>query len=181
MTIRPTTRDAILEAAFQLYSEEPSASLADIAERAGIGRATLHRHFSNRDELMEALAVTALEEMDQTAETASEDAESYTEALEQIMTAIIPLANRHWFLCREPVDEYPAVAKEIERQTQEMNELLEEVKKEGAIDKTIPTAWAAHTFDNLIFAAWELVRNEEATPKQASSWAWRTFSKGLGK
>lgn len=180
MTIRPSTRDAIIEAGFQLYNEDPTASLAQIAERAGIGRATLHRHFGSRDELMETLAAAALEEIDNTATLAAEHAKTHAEALERMMAAIVPLADRHWFLSREPVENYPAVAAEIRRQEQEMMALMEAVKDEGAIDKNVATAWAVQVFDNLIFAAWEMVRTEQATPAQASAWAWQTFTGGLG-
>ncbi|NRB36499.1 MAG: helix-turn-helix transcriptional regulator [Rhodobacteraceae bacterium] len=63
-SIRPQTRDAIIEAAFQLFSEQPRASLNDVAARAGIGRATLHRHFALPDDLMTTLARITLEELD---------------------------------------------------------------------------------------------------------------------
>lgn len=180
MTIRLSTRDTIIEAAFQLYSEDPAASLADIAKRAGIGRATLHRHFKGRDELFAELALTALREIDTVAEEATKDAKSYTESLKNIMDALIPLANRHWFLYREPIEDYPEASVEIQRQTREMAEAIEEVKKEGGIDPGIPTTWVVQAFDNLIFAAWELVRSGEATPKQASDLAWQTFISGIG-
>jgi len=41
--IRPQARDAIIEAAFQVFGRDPTASLADIAERAGVGRADRRR------------------------------------------------------------------------------------------------------------------------------------------
>ncbi|MEM1316029.1 MAG: helix-turn-helix domain-containing protein, partial [Pseudomonadota bacterium] len=50
--IRLSSRDAILEAAFQLYARRPDASLAEVAQRAGVGRATLHRHFGSREALI---------------------------------------------------------------------------------------------------------------------------------
>ncbi|MGI9504413.1 MAG: TetR/AcrR family transcriptional regulator [Geminicoccaceae bacterium] len=76
--IRPQARDAIIEAAFQLFGRDPSASLADIAERAGVGRATLHRHFKGRDDLMVVLAHTAMRELDEAVDTATEGAPTYT-------------------------------------------------------------------------------------------------------
>ena len=48
-------REAILEAAARRLTEDPNASLADIAQAAGIGRVTLYGHFSSRDELLTAL------------------------------------------------------------------------------------------------------------------------------
>ena len=59
-SLRLSSRDAIIEAAFSVFSKNPSAALADVAERAGVGRATLHRHFASRDDLMRALSKIAI-------------------------------------------------------------------------------------------------------------------------
>lgn len=48
-------REAILEAAARRLTEDPNASLAEIAQAAGVGRVTLYGHFSSRDELLTAL------------------------------------------------------------------------------------------------------------------------------
>src|SRR5882724_4977889 len=51
-------RQRLLAAAAQVFSEQGvTAPLDDIARRAGVGNATLYRHFANRREL--ALAVYA--------------------------------------------------------------------------------------------------------------------------
>jgi serine phosphatase RsbU (regulator of sigma subunit) len=48
-------RERILDAAERMLDRSPSASLADIAAAAGVSRATLHRRFRTRDELVTAL------------------------------------------------------------------------------------------------------------------------------
>jgi AcrR family transcriptional regulator len=48
-------RDAILDAAAQCLAANPSATLAEIAAAAGIGRVTLYGHFSSRQELTSAV------------------------------------------------------------------------------------------------------------------------------
>ena len=48
-SLRLSSRDAIIEAAFAVFSKNPGAPLADVAGRAGVGRATLHRHFASRE------------------------------------------------------------------------------------------------------------------------------------
>ncbi len=57
-------RDAILEAAATCLVANPNASLADIAEAAGIGRVTLYGHFSSRTELLEALLRRSMERVE---------------------------------------------------------------------------------------------------------------------
>jgi AcrR family transcriptional regulator len=48
-------RDKILTAARAALAEQPGASMAEIARRAGVGMATLYRNFPGRRELLEAL------------------------------------------------------------------------------------------------------------------------------
>ncbi|MEM6537525.1 MAG: helix-turn-helix domain-containing protein [Pseudomonadota bacterium] len=179
-TIRPTSRDAIIEAAFDVFARDPSASLAAVAERAGVGRATLHRYFANRDDLVLALALIAIEEMDEAAETASENAASTSDALRRILMALIPLGDRHGFLALEPFDDVSHVAAEFARQQQETGAMVEEAKAEGLFDKSVPTAWIIQAFDHLLYAAWESVKAGDATHQQAADLAWRTLTTGLG-
>ena len=57
-------RDAILEAAAECLAGNPAASLADIAQAAGIGRVTLYGHFSSRNELLAALLHRTMEHVE---------------------------------------------------------------------------------------------------------------------
>lgn len=57
-------RDAILEAAARCLIADPNASLADIAEAAGVGRVTLYGHFASRTELLTALLHRTMERVE---------------------------------------------------------------------------------------------------------------------
>jgi TetR/AcrR family transcriptional regulator, mexCD-oprJ operon repressor len=58
-------RDAILQAAAVRLTEDPNASLADIAQAAGIGRVTLYGHFSSREELLTALLHRSMQRVEE--------------------------------------------------------------------------------------------------------------------
>ena len=178
-TIKPTSRQAIIEAAFETFNRRPGASLGDVAARAGVGRATLHRHFRSRDELIEVLAQEAMAELNAAVDAATADAPTHTEGLRLALAAIIPLADRQWFLAQEPVEPESEIARAYERDRAELATEIEAAKAEGAFAKTIPTAWIAETYENLIYAAWTMVRDGEATPAQAADLAWRTLTRGL--
>ena len=45
----------IVDVATEVLAENPAATLQDIAQTVGLHRATLHRHFRSREDLMEAL------------------------------------------------------------------------------------------------------------------------------
>ena len=177
--IKPSSRDAILEAAFRLFNDKPGASLAEVAELAGVGRATLHRHFTSRETLMVALAHAAQKELNEAIETAVADAESHTDGLRLALEATIPLANRQWFLAHEPVDSDPEVARAYAADMRELATEIEKARAEGTFAEDIPTNWISIAYENLIYAAWTMVRNGDATPKQAADLAWNTLTCGL--
>ncbi|MEM1132044.1 MAG: helix-turn-helix domain-containing protein [Pseudomonadota bacterium] len=179
-SLRPSASAALIEAAFTILSENPAASLADIAERAGVGRATLHRHFSGRDDLILTLGKTALEEMEAAAEAACANVPSHSEALRCTLEALIPLGDRYRFLMREQIEDNPEIIAELDRQQREMHDMINAAKDEGLFDTTVPTAWIAQAYDNLLYAAWEAVKAQDLTPAQASTLAWQTLTQGLG-
>ncbi|HEX6388779.1 MAG TPA: TetR/AcrR family transcriptional regulator [Solirubrobacteraceae bacterium] len=53
--------ESILEAARNLLPEHPDASMQDIASEAGVHRATVHRHFAARDDLVSAVRMRAVD------------------------------------------------------------------------------------------------------------------------
>ncbi len=177
--IRPTTYDAILEAGFHVLGGNPGASMADVANAAGVGRATLHRHFRTREDLMSVLAIAAMKDLSEAADAATAEAESYTEALRLALEAVIPLANRQVFLTLEAAARDPAVAAAYEKDRTETFNAFEQAKAEGSFAKDIPTEWLFQSYDALTYAAWEMVSSGEATPKQAAAFAWRTLTSGL--
>ena len=179
-SIRPSTRDAIIDAAFAVFSKDPSAALSEVATLAGVGRATLHRHFASREELIRQLAKIANEEMDQAVEAACADVASYSEAARLSLQALIPLGDRFGFLELEPLDDDPDLKSAYDRQKRETEEMVEAAKGEGLIDPAVPTSWVVQAYDHLLYAGWESVKAGETTPEQAADLAWRTLTTGLG-
>ena len=59
-------RESILDAAAESLTANPNASLADIAQAAGIARITLYGHFASRSELLAALLHTSMERVEMT-------------------------------------------------------------------------------------------------------------------
>lgn len=61
---RLRNRERLLAAATEVFNEHgPDASLDEIARRAGVGNATLYRHFPQRLELLEAVYRDQVEEL----------------------------------------------------------------------------------------------------------------------
>ncbi|MBO9473152.1 TetR/AcrR family transcriptional regulator [Shimia sp. R10_1] len=173
------THSKIIEAGFAVFSATPTATLQDVADAAGIGRATLHRHFKGRDELMAALAIAAMKELDAAIEAKTQDADSHTEALRLSFEAMIPLADRQMFLANEPLDHVPEVLAAYTRQLEELAEAVKAAKAEGGFDAAVPTAWIVQAYETLTYAAWTVVRDGDVTAQEAAALAWRTLTSGL--
>ena len=63
--LRPTTRDAIIDSAIIVLAGNASATMSEIALKAGVGRATLHRQFRSRDDLIRAIKDQCIRETDE--------------------------------------------------------------------------------------------------------------------
>jgi AcrR family transcriptional regulator len=88
--MRAQVISVILEAAAKVITEHgDSASMADIAAAASIGRATLYRYFESRDSLIQALAVAAIEELELGLAEADLDLVPVPLAIERMARAII--------------------------------------------------------------------------------------------
>lgn len=80
---RDRTRDAILEAALQLFAERGyiGTRVEDIAQEAGISRATFYKHFAERDQILEHLFGRLLGNADETVPPSTADPQSCVRAL----------------------------------------------------------------------------------------------------
>jgi len=177
--IKTNTENAIINAAFDVLGRNASASLNDIAEAAGVGRATLHRYFPGRGDLLTALSERATTEMDLAIEEATQGARSYIQALELAMAALIPLADRQLFLAqstnRIEADRLPSEKRDLA----ETRAAIERAKAEGTLPAHVSSDWMARTYEGLIYTAWEAVSAQELTPNQAAKLAWSTFFFGI--
>ena len=176
ITRRLSSRDAILVAAFNALPSRPDTSLAEIADLAGVGRATLHRHFKGRDDLILSLTQAALHDMDHAVDAACQSAQSYTQALKSCLDTLIPLGDRFAFLNRETGYDHPDVQAELDRQDRELRELITQVVEENGLSRTIPVDWHKRCFDAVLMAAWSAVEVGELTSRQACDLAWSTLT-----
>ncbi|MEU1280362.1 helix-turn-helix domain-containing protein [Streptomyces sp. NPDC005805] len=94
-------REQVLRAAAALLSRKATATMDEVARAAGIGRATLHRHFAGRDALVRALEALGIQEFEAALERARLDEDSATEALRRLIAEAQPAADLLAFLYTE--------------------------------------------------------------------------------
>ena len=177
--LRPPMREAILDAAIDTLSRNPGASLSDVATRAGVGRASLHRHFPSRRDLIAAVARQCMDEMDAALEGALEGAGSARERLSKTLEAIVPLGDRYHFLAIEAFEDQ-GLQERHEADLEWLGHLVDELKEEGVIAADVPRTWAIANIDAQVWLAWSEVATGNIAPANAADLAFRTLLEGLG-
>lgn len=97
-------RGALLDAAAEVLAASPAASLAEVATRAGLGRATLYRHFPSREALLAALRDEALVRAQAALDTLDLDGCDTREGLRRMARALVPLGMRFRILVTESAE-----------------------------------------------------------------------------
>ncbi len=170
-----------MNAAGVVLARNPGAAMAEIAEKAGVGRATLYRHFPTREDLIRALVLESLRQIDEATQQIPVDRLSAEQVLAEILVSIVPLGDRFRFLSNEPaVLNDPEINAAYGRQLDELSELVEAMKAEGSLDRAVPTAWVVAAIDALVYAAWNAVDDGAVARRDAAALAFRTIMQGFG-
>ncbi len=173
---------AIIEASIQVLLRNPDAGMSEIALAAGIGRATLYRHFESKDLLVQYLARQCLEETDELMAPLKQQGLRGRAAIEAAIDVLLPMADRFKFLLSlwDIASGNKKVRAVYQRQLDELADLVGQAKQDGDIQADVSDAWVVSVFDSLLYAGWLMVRRGEMSPRQAADGFKRTFFHGLG-
>ncbi len=166
MSVR--NRTSLLQVATEVLVADPSASLADVARAAGIGRTTLHAQYPTRHALLVALAREALDLLETTYADAGLDEPDVEAVLRRLVTAVLPLGPRMEFLLRErSLDVEPDLTARLEALDEQVRALVRRAQAEGTLRRELPDEWIVASLNALVYAAWELVALGRVAPAAA--------------
>lgn len=176
---RARTRAALLDAAIALLPTNPSASLADVAERARVGRTTLHRYFPERADLLTAVAATVLQRVDQAVDLAEPERGAFLPAIRRTADALLEHGPIMMFMYSDP-QLFPEVER-WEESTEDEGHILERLfAREEALFKTgLSAKWAASVFWALLYTGWEYIDEGTFTRQEAIESIMTTFAGGV--
>ena len=134
---------AILAAALAALASDPDASMAEIARRAGVVRATIYVHFPTRESLLDAVMEHAVAEVAEATRAAEPERGEPKEALERVLLATWQqLSQFHGVLA---ININRLTTKELHRRhlpiTMQLAPLFERGQAEGVFRSDVPVAW----------------------------------------
>jgi TetR/AcrR family transcriptional repressor of mexCD-oprJ operon len=171
------TAAAILDAAAHALSQHGnSASMADVAAAAGVGRATLYRYFPDREALLAALASHALADASGRLADAGLERAPVPEAIERIVRALTAVGDRYAVLVADQAHSDPD---EIERLVAApMRAVFTRGIDTGALRHDLPAPVLLELFGGALVAAVRLVQTGQLALEEASAAATSVFLDG---
>jgi TetR/AcrR family transcriptional regulator, mexCD-oprJ operon repressor len=154
--------DAILDAAAGvLAARGESASMNDVAEAAGVARATLYRYFPNRQALLDELAALAVADAEERLVAARLEEVATDEGVTRLVRALIEVGDAFVVLARERVQ---PDAEQFERGVgRPLRRLVERAQAGGDLRGDVPATWLTDALVSLVVS---VLRSRPATGRE---------------
>ena len=174
------TKKRIIEAAIEVFSKNPFASLDEVAEAAEVGRATLFRNFSTRKNLLNQLSLEVENEFKECMEALDLESSEPLESFKDFIAKLIPIAGKYQFLVYEPLRSQDTEHENAYKSNMKrLQKIIEEFQKIGLISKKLPSYWAAIVCDRLVFNVWETIEEGQATVDEATNLVFNAITSGI--
>jgi TetR/AcrR family transcriptional regulator, mexCD-oprJ operon repressor len=160
----------ILDAAVDALSNDPEASMAEVARRAGVVRATIYVHFPTREALIEAVTHRAIAEATAILEAAEPDRGDAAGALRRVVESAWRTLGRYHALVAISTRLAPAdLRRRHEPVLAVLEPLIERGQRDGAFRADVPAAWHLSMILALIHAASGELRAGRLPSRQVES------------
>jgi TetR/AcrR family transcriptional regulator, mexCD-oprJ operon repressor len=148
-TLQQRVAAAILDGAARIFAVQgEQASMNDVAEAAGVARATVYRYFPNREALLDELARAAVDDVDARLASARIDEVAPEEGIARAVRALVDVGDSFVLLARERRRSDP---ERFERRlTQPLRGVFERGQASGDIRDDITSARLTESLIGLI-------------------------------
>jgi TetR/AcrR family transcriptional repressor of mexCD-oprJ operon len=167
-------RTAIVEAAAVVLNRDETASMQDVADAAGVGRATLYRHFPSRETLLAAMWGAAVHEAGDSLGRANLDRVTAEEAIARATRALLANAEHYAVVSRARMSIQPETAQRLF--VDPLTALLQRGQEEGVLRADLPPDYLYHCWIGMVLRFGPLV--ETLGVEDASDAIVRTFLDG---
>ncbi|SDC58666.1 TetR/AcrR family transcriptional regulator [Nocardioides lianchengensis] len=180
------TRDQLLDGALHHLNAHPATSMSELAAAIGVGRATLHRHFATRADLVRAIGERSMERWETTQATTgvreatvSDDADVVRECLRGMLAALTRDAEDFAFVLTDDsmIEDAGLLARMTALQAVEV-ELMVAGQRTGVLRSDVPAAWLSHLVYGVMVSVREALRAGDLAPRTAADVVVSTFLSG---
>jgi AcrR family transcriptional regulator len=161
-------RQAVVAAAMEVLPGDPTASMATIAERSGLGRTTVYRHFPARADLVRALFEHVVEEATVVTSEVIERGGTTRETMRALGPAIIGIADRFRFLAglRDTSSDQVITDSTLDP-NQPTRHFVEAAQRRGEIHPEMPVQWILTSINTLAGGASTEMHSGRLTREEA--------------
>jgi TetR/AcrR family transcriptional repressor of mexCD-oprJ operon len=170
---------ALLAAAADEFARNPDSSMADVAQAANLTRATLYRHFSNRETLLKAIQGEALAHASETLTACRLDEGDALEILRRVIGSLGKQGMRFRIILMRAPDHD---ARFLARRDQVLAPLVEVVKRgqvEGDIRADLSPEWIITAMASLLISAVRATPQTKHSEAEVSDLIYRTLVGGI--
>lgn len=170
---------ALLEAAADELARNPDSSMADVAQAANLTRATLYRHFSNRETLLKAIQAEALARASEALIGCRLDEGDALEVLRRVIRSLGLQGMRFRIILMRAPDHN---ARFLARRDQVLAPLVEVVKRgqaEGDIRADLSPEWIVTAMASLLISAVRATPQTQHSEAEVSDLIFRTLVDGI--
>lgn len=172
------TRRVIIDAAIETLGQRQSAPLGEIADAAEVSRSTLHRHFSDREQLLTAVDNECRCRFDEATVRARITDGTGLEALNRLGLEYLDLGSVLSLIFADNALIDPDSWDESGEQ--ELARLIERGQADGSIDAQLPVGWVVTTLWVLLFGAWQALISGAVDRHQVPQLLSRTLRGAVG-
>ena len=165
-TATERTREVILDAAARVLGRRPDAAMADVADEAGVGRATLYRHFPTRDSLLRGVADAGTTELADAFAAANLDELPVDRAIARLTSVFLRTGAKYAALISR-VDEHRDPAAKW-RVIQPVRDVIARGVRDGVLRSDLSGDTLFEMFIALVERALWLTIADEITPEAAA-------------
>jgi TetR/AcrR family transcriptional repressor of mexCD-oprJ operon len=142
---------AVLDAAAHVLIDNPAATIPDIAAASGLARATIYRHFPNREDLFHALLDRALLDVEAAFDAARLDTGPVLAAVERLIEVLVTVGDRYRYLLVEG-RKHPSTGDRADMQGLERSlmDVVERGQRSGEIRLDVPATWLVSVIGQMV-------------------------------
>ena len=171
------TRGALVDAAIEIWSRNGAAGLGEIAARSGVGRTTLHRHFTDRATLLAAVDAECRARFAAAARRARPQEDTGLAAYGRILGELLPLGDVLGLIFADNALIDPDTWAETDDQG--YGSVVARGQADRSINPALPPAWISTLFWTTLLGGYLYLRDSPATVREATDLATDALTRAI--